>query len=221
MKLTPSEQIIHHYLTTHDIQQMTAKSVASILFVSRSSVYRVCQKMGYTSFSHFRFAQKIHSEKQEIIEVNSLDVFDHVDDHLLKDFIQSIHHASTIYVIGIFATEVAASYFVRQLLNLGYHAILIHDSFELESRLLHMTPSDLLINLSNTGSVSTMHQTLFERCLAPLYAITKAKSKLDLLAKKAIVFDFDFSPEDSPFVRENLYAMITIIQKILINISQN
>lgn len=220
MKLTPSELTIHRFLTNHDITLMSAKMVAEQLFVSRSSIYRVCQKMGYSSFSHYKYSQKISQNNDGIIEVNSLDVFDHVDDHELMTFIQHIQTAQVIYVVGIFATEIAARYFVRQLLNLGYQAILISDSYEFESRALHITNQDILIDFSVSGYVSELHHSILTHCKAPILAITRTSSDLAKLAQSSILFDFEVSHDDSPFVRENLYEAITIAQKILINLNQ-
>ena len=53
-----NEHNVYKYLIRTDISNKSAETIAKELFVSRTTIYRVCNKMGYKSFSHFKIFER-------------------------------------------------------------------------------------------------------------------------------------------------------------------
>jgi len=219
MRFSNTEKIIYQYLISKDITQKSASEIAQQLFVSRASIYRVCYKMGYKSFSQFKYLynQKHHELKQ--VEVQP--VFDFVDESEIVEILEDIINAEQIYVWGAYATNIASSYFVRQLVNLGFKAILISDSFEFESRSKSITKNDIFICLSNSGVYDDTDLKNLRHLPCELICITKEGSALAQVADKAILFDFPIDKNGKAFDRENLFHLVVIAEKILVNVREN
>jgi Transcriptional regulators len=221
MKLNETEKRIYQYLISTDIEDKSAEKVATELFISRSAIYRVCKKMGYTSYSQFKHSRtSLQAEKQRMLkEVDALDVFSHVNDEEMEVIIKRLITSKHIFVIGTYATSIAARYFVRQLLNLGFFVVLCVDEFELRMRSKDIGENDVIIYFSNSGRFRP-HYYLLTELKAPTIGITKAESKLALACSHAITFDFSLYKDDKSFDRENIFPLIVIAQKLLINIKE-
>jgi len=215
MKLSNTEKIIYQYLTKADIQKMSADEIAEKLFVSRTSIYRVCLKMGYSSFSQFKYL--FLSKAKKIETVDSYAVFNHVNDSQLITILEKLIHSEQIYVFGTHATGMAANYFARQLVNLCYSAIFITDAFELESRLRMFHATDCIVCFSNGGRYTPDIIQLLSDAPIEVIAITKENSPLTIAANYAITFNFPIDKTQA-FERENLFNLIVITEKILVNL---
>ena len=220
MKLTENEESNYRFLIANDITHMSAEQIAEILFVSRAAIYRVCHKMGYRSFTHLKYVkeQKVE-QKIELQEVDNTDVFNYVDDTQLLLIIEKILQAQHVYIIGTHATSIAAQYLCRQLINLGCLAVRINDEFELDHLRHKFTAKDVVFCLSASGE-----NTVISNYISPLdstsVAITKQNSSVHAHCQYAITFDFSIYKDKNSFDRENIFPLIVIIQKLLINMKK-
>ena len=219
MQLSSAEKRIYKYLISTDISKRSADSIAEDLFVSRTSLYRVCKKMGYSSFSHFKFAQTNPVVDTSALQsVNSLQIFEEVQDEQMEPIIRQLIAAQNIFVYGTNATSLAAHYLVRQLVNLGFFAVLMVDEFEFASRAHTITNEDCIICFSNSGQYYDKVYDLLARVEAQVIAITRAESRLAKAADLAITFDFEVSKADKTFDRENIFNLIVVTEKLLVNL---
>ncbi|MGL5041978.1 MAG: MurR/RpiR family transcriptional regulator [Culicoidibacterales bacterium] len=218
MKLNENEKAIYRYLVTTDITQMSAQHVACKLFVSRTAIYRVCQKMGYRSFTHLKYVkeQKV-GNTTEIQKVDSTELFKHVFDSQLVAIIEKLLQAHVIYIFGTHATSVAAQYLCRQLINLDCLAVRITDEFELTHIQHRFTTNDVILCLSASGQNPIITKAI-PHFQAESIAITKHNSAIALACPLAITFDFPITTTTNSFDRENIFPLIVIVQKLLINI---
>lgn len=217
MELTKTEKIVYRYLISEDISEMSASQIAKKLYVSRPTIYRVCNKMGYQSFTHLKYAkeQKKH-QKSYVMDVDSTNMFDFVDEDQLIPIIDKILVADHIFVIGTHATAIAAKFLCRQLLNLNCLAIQVEDEFELAQLKHMMSEKDLLFCLSTSGENTIITNNLSE-IKSQKVGLTKKDSTTEQLCNLAITFDFSVYHNNASFDRENIFPILVIIQKILLN----
>lgn len=217
-----NEYNVYKYLTRTNISNKSAETIAKELFVSRTTIYRVCIKMGYKSFSHFKFSketQEIEKEEKKMIEVKIDELLEMTYSEDLKKIIDEIIVAERIFVLATQATCFASNYFSRQLVNLGFFAVAMRDEFEFLEYKKLFKEKDLLICISNSGENVLINPNIKEM-KTKIISLTKKESTLTKLSDCSITFDFtDYKAENS-FDRENIFPIFVIIQKILINLKE-
>ena len=220
--LNENEKKIAKYLTGVDLDSKTVEKIAEELFVSRATIYRVCKKMGFNSFTHFKFEYgKFKKNKKKMRGVDSLDIFEHVNDQHLEYIVENIVKAETVYIFATFASVIAAEFFERQLVNLGIKAFIIEDEFELKERSCFINKEDIIICLSNSGELTKTANKILENAISTVIGITKEYSTLERIAQISITFDFTSYQSGNTFDRENIFNIIVILQKILVNIREH
>lgn len=55
------EREIEEYIVSTNIEQMTAKELADKFFVSRTYLYKIIKKMGYSSYTDLKFEKRMKS----------------------------------------------------------------------------------------------------------------------------------------------------------------
>ncbi|TLG72940.1 MurR/RpiR family transcriptional regulator [Culicoidibacter larvae] len=219
--LNKNEAMIARFLLHSDINNKSAEQIAKELFVSRSAIYRVCNKLGYRSFSHLKYAMEINEQhdEQELLSVQVDELFQTIDVSQLQQILRMIIVSERIIILSTQATRIASSYLARQLINLGYFAYAVHDEYEFAElkKLLH--DRDLLVCISNSGENDIL-STAMQELTQESFAITKLDSTLAQTAQAAIGFDFSEYRSQNSFDRENLFPIFVIIQKILINLKE-
>lgn len=213
---TEVETKIYDYLTTRDITHVSATEIAQELFVSRSTIYNVCKKMGYDSYSQFKHLYQRKSTQLKNVEVSSM--LSEVPDVALQNIITTILKSRRVYVFGKYATSIVGQYFERQLVNLGFDAILILDMFELEVRLKQFTENDCLVIFSNSGILLPEEAYCIRESRAETICITQQFSMLDKLSNQTVYLTKLNSKDSPPFEREDLFQLIVMAEKILINL---
>ena len=212
--LSDNEYQIYLFLKKNDISKKTAANIADELFVGRSMVYRVCKKMGYQTFSEYKYAQMMSHQEHEQVAINLGSSLTESDLSDLSLVINELKKARHIYVAATSATAIAAQYLSRQLINLGLFAIGIGDHYELKQRKITFNRGDVILCISNSGKNEDLNGqvTGLEQ---PLIAITKTDSELHRISDLAIHFNFEDYKYENPFDRENLFPIFIIIQHLL------
>lgn len=217
MKFSKTEKLIYNYLVTHDVSDKSADEIADELFVSRTSIYRVCKKMGYKSFSEFKY---LYSKRPDnIVVVDSLNVFDHVFDHDFNIILDVLLNSKRIFVFGTRATAMVSNYFSRQLVNLNLNGICISDEYELESRLSMFEETDCIVCFSNSGNYTPHIIETLSDLVAIVIGITKTNSPLSSVSDFKIDFDFPIDV-DCAFERENLFNLMVLTESLLKNLQE-
>lgn len=218
MKFSENEKRIFKYLTTEDVTNKSATEIAKTLFVSRASIYRLCNKMGYASFSQFKYLYL--QETAQLKNVDSLAVFDFVNDSQMPEMLRQFMAAEQIYVFGTHATTTVSGYFVRQLVNLGYRSIHISDSFELDAWSKLFTNRDCMLCFSNSGRFLPDDLACLQALPTQIMSITKQDSPLAKISDYAVVFDFPVDKYAAAFKRENMFNLMVITEKFLVNLNE-
>ena len=217
-----NEHNVYKYLIRTDISNKSAETIAKELFVSRTTIYRVCNKMGYKSFSHFKFSKETQEkvkEEKKMTEVSIDDLLKMTHSGDLEKIMDEIIMAERIFVLATQATCFASNYFSRQLVNLGFFAVALRDEFEFLEYKKLFKEKDLLICISNSGENDLINNNVKD-IKTKIISLTKEKSLLEKLSYYSITFDFTNYKAENSFDRENIFPIFVIIQKILINLKE-
>lgn len=214
-----NEYDVYRYLLKKDISDKSADAIAKELFVSRTTIYRVCNKMGYKSFSHFKFSKESENEKKQIYEVDIKGFLEMIQEGDMEKVLDEIILADRIFILATQATCIASTYMARQLLNLGYFAMAVKDEFEFAELKKLFKKNDLVICISNSGENRLIIKNI-KTLKTKVLSLTKKDSSLKKISDYSISFDFTDYKEENSFDRENLFPIFMIIQKILINLKE-
>ncbi|MCO7124400.1 MurR/RpiR family transcriptional regulator [Sporolactobacillus shoreicorticis] len=142
--------------------QESITEIASSCNISKSSILRTAQKLGFSGFSEFKYALKNELEPEIVREKNylqeteknirnTLTFFERTNLHPIYERIREARH---IYAYGTgFAQRNAASELKRNFSNFGVAVYLIEAKRELQTTLKWLDKNDLLIVISLSGDI--------------------------------------------------------------------
>lgn len=203
------EITIKEHLLNTDISTATTTQIAQEFYVSRAFVYKVINKLGYSSFESFKNAKEDFNNNQADIITKELRGFNHEFD----DMVISIISARVVYVIAFDELQACGSYFSRQLINLRCLTININDVSTIASYDRLMKKNDIIIYLSSIGAVREL-KALPRNCYARYY-ISPYNSELYKLEKNIIGYINSSNPLSNNFERDSLIAILEKIEVIL------
>lgn len=204
------EREIEEYIISNNINDMTAKEIADKFYVSRTYLYKVIKKMGYTSYTELKYEKKM----QSINEMNVKTDYSGSHSKISKQLQVEMYNAKIIYVIGFGGTGIVAQYFSRQLINLNQVVICVTDSTNLSNRVSNITNKDAVVYFSNTGTKLEIYDMLKKRT-KKFFVITKYKSDLYNISSKKIGFDNDISSLSNKYDQENITMLVMLSQVLL------
>lgn len=151
--LSGTEQSILSKLDGHpELLNRTLTELAAELHSSGTSIIRLCQKLGFSGFSEFKFESRklfqLSNYKQENSFLQDLELFcgflstDMITDKV-RLFAQEISRSKTIYIAGVEISKSLAVYFSHRLNQFDFEAMPVSDD----------TLLDLLPNLLNRQSL--------------------------------------------------------------------
>lgn len=207
------ESVICDYLIDKELGNMTTGEIADNFFVSRALIYKVLNKMGYSSFTAFKNEksqyQKTFFNKTELM---SFDIGEGIN-----NLVNCICCANNVYVIGYNENKIIADYFTRQLVNLEIVAIHVSDSKQIFSYMKIMKKNDLIIFISNSGTdiedYNNMANSKVEK-----YVITTTDSLVYKRGTNPIGINNQVSLLANIFERESIFEILNVIQIILFRI---
>lgn len=217
---TDTEYEVYTYLTTHDITNLTARNIADLFFVGRTTVYRVIKKMGYKTFSEFKYVNSASKKNEEHLQIGVEHLFTDISLNSLHTIETELKRSTHIFIIATSATSIASQYFSRQLANLGFFSVWIPDQHEFEERKKIMNKDDIIFAISSSGENFVLNP-LLEDIPCPLISITPKNSTLEDLSMLTISFNFEDYKYENSFDRENLFPIFVIMQRILLTLKDN
>ncbi len=213
--LNDNEYDIYQFLQSTDTSNMTAKEVADRFYVTRSMVYRVVKKMGYKTFSAYKYTHNMPDNDQgRSFAINVEHFYTDISLAQLRPLVDIIRHSEQIYLYATQATCVASVYFCRELVNLGYRGISIPDNQEFSMRKKTFRTGDVVLVLSNSGENLAINPEIKDLDI-PVLAVTQRNTTTQTLANYAITYTLNDFRYENLFERENLFPMFVVLQRLL------
>lgn len=212
-KLTENEIYIFDYIMKHGhaVRKMSITELASILAVSKSTISRFTQKIGFSGYAEFKFYLNNEADKQrhdsEIDPMGQLvadtqDTFKMFSNLQITPIVESIYDADNVFLYGTgWAQKNALNDFRRSILLNNKFSIDISAPLELKIASASIKPGDVLIVASFSGNVKSIERELkvFKSKGAILIAVSEMHtSLLATLSDYTIYFKttrFDYKDE--------------------------
>lgn len=198
---------LEHYT---ELDSLNALDIAEECFVSRSSVRRFCQRVGFENFRELKNSMK-HSE-------HSYDYFlqyakqEHYTDHFTRELISMamdlnhrcspaamekitgrIHDSERVVFLTSYSSYSVVHDFQRPLVLSGKVVSVRIELYEADEQLASLGPNDLVFVVSAMGAYARRIMPMLEKCGAYKYLLTASRQN-DLKT----VYDevFHLSPND-------------------------
>lgn len=220
--LTKSEEELLDFIERNfkEIPNYSAIKICEKAFSSQATLNRVCKKLGFKGFSELKFSieedLKLMNNSKNNYIYNTIFYIENINFGEINDIIRILKSNRKILLYGLGASQITATYFQRQLLYLGFQAIIISEEKMLESF------DDFIIFI-----ISSSGETLRIKHLAKnlkelnrvVVAITKKDSSLDTLSTFSFTHNISID-KLNVIVREQQLHMIIMVNE-LINKFQN
>ncbi|MGL4804414.1 MAG: MurR/RpiR family transcriptional regulator, partial [Cetobacterium sp.] len=130
-KFTKSEESILDFIEKNfdKIPKYSVVKLCEEAYASQASVNRVCKKLGFKGFSELKYSIEQDLEKMENSKNLSINnTFFYIENINFQDvqgIAEVIKENRKILIYGLGASQITASYLQRQLLYLGFQAIVV------------------------------------------------------------------------------------------------
>lgn len=221
-KFTKSEESILDFIEKNfdKIPKYSVVRLCEEAYASQASVNRVCKKLGFKGFSELKYSieqdlEKMQSSKSLSIN-NTFFYIENINFQDVQEVAEVIKENRKILIYGLGASQITASYFQRQLLYLGFQAIVVS-----EERMIEQFDDFILFILSSSGETLRVKHVAkkFKDRGKTVIAITKSGSSLDELCDFTFTHNISIDKLDA-IAREQQLHMIIMINE-LINRVQN
>lgn len=222
-ELTKNEESILDFIEKHleDIPNFSVLELTKVTYSSQGSINRLCKKLGLEGFTHLKLSIKEDLElkkNQGQKQINSISYYVRaIDFNSSIPVIDIIKKNKKLVIYGVGASQITATYLQRQLLYLGYEAILLWE----EKMIERFSDSNLLI-LSSSGETPKIKQAAKRYCEGGknLISITKKGSSLDQYS--TLSFTHSISVDKLDVIRrEQQMHMFIMVNEIINNLSKN
>lgn len=163
------------------VQYLSLSELSDEINVSKTSILRFAQKMGYSGYSEFKFdcikyvnslanaEDNYHNEndtavmrigKQYIDVINLMQYT--IDEQELLKLVSFIKQSRLVRCAGVINSSVTANQLRYALLMFGYEASVMNDSEELHAIDMVTNKNDLIIFLSASGRKSQMGDSIMQ-----------------------------------------------------------
>ncbi|MBC2850145.1 MurR/RpiR family transcriptional regulator [Cetobacterium sp. 8H] len=221
-KFTKSEENILDFIEKNfsEIPKYSVIKLCEDAYASQASVNRVCKKLGFKGFSELKYSIEQDLKKMEGSKNSNINnVFFYIENINFQD-VQSVvvglKNNRKILIYGLGASQITASYFQRQLLYLGFQAIIVG-----EERMIEQFSGFTLFILSSSGETLRVRHVAksFKDKGETVVAITKFGSSLYELCTLSFTHNISIDKLDA-ISREQQLHMIIMVNE-LINRIQN
>ncbi|MDK8134854.1 MurR/RpiR family transcriptional regulator [Lactobacillus iners] len=158
-ELSTSEKEIVRFLFSNS--KLCSHLSLAKLYVSESSIFRLCKKIGLSGYSELRFELSDLAHERKI---NTIDIATEVENAIqevlnycstldLEKVFLDIKHANTIYLYSTgWSQELIARYLLRELFIIGKNAVMLPSAIsELKMVSKRATEGDMLFIISYSG----------------------------------------------------------------------
>lgn len=162
-ELSTSEKEIFRFLFSNLklCSHLSLAKLAAKLYVSESSIFRLCKKIGLSGYSELRFelSDLAHERKINTVDIAtevenaSQEVLNYYNTLDLEKLFLDIEHANTIYLYSTgWSQELIARYLLRELFIIGKNAVMLPSAIsELKMVSKRATEGDMLFIISYSG----------------------------------------------------------------------
>lgn len=221
-KFTKSEESILDFIEKNfdKIPKYSVVKLCEEAYASQASVNRVCKKLGFKGFSELKYSIEQDLEKMESSKSLSINnTFFYIENINFQDvqgIAEVIKENRKILIYGLGASQITASYLQRQLLYLGFQAIVVS-----EERMIEQFDDFILFILSSSGETLRVKHVAkkFKESGKTVVAITKSDSSLDEICDFTFTHNISIDKLDA-ISREQQLHMIIMVNE-LINRVQN
>lgn len=163
-KFTKKELVIADYILKNPVSafQLTTEEIVKITKSSKPAFIRMCQKIGYSGYSDFRFAlsrsfvsqNQTSSESDNITSITSryIDFIEQIPKMIsednLKDIASMIRKARKVKIFGLNRTGLSAQQLRLRMSKIGYDAEAVTDIVLVRDISASLTKDDLFIMIS-------------------------------------------------------------------------
>lgn len=170
-KLNENDHYILKYVLNNksSCYELGINDLASKCNVSRSSILRLAQKLGFSGYSEFRVFLKWQDQEKSEKNINCIETFNSDLQETLKyaqnrdfeDICQLLDNAKRIFVYGTGTAQLNCAFELqRMFLAIGCHLHVIQANRELEMVLTNLTKEDVVIMISLSGDTPTLFFTV-------------------------------------------------------------
>ena len=170
--LSKNERRIAEYILHHpkEVQKLSGDAISAICNASRSTVLRLCQKLGYQGYSEFKFSLSrdletsphIAAPKPEFPSqppINALTYYCNgfllmeplVDSPSVTELVDTLSYANRVVSLGIFHSEFSAKQMAFRLNKFGIDCLPIGDTTIMSSYERILKQGDIAIIFSISG----------------------------------------------------------------------
>lgn len=221
-KFTKSEESILDFIEKNfdKIPKYSVVKLCEEAYASQASINRVCKKLGFKGFSELKYSieqdlEKMQSSKSLSIN-NTFFYIENINFQDVQGIAEVIKENRKILIYGLGASQITASYLQRQLLYLGFQAIVVG-----EERMIEQFDDFILLILSSSGETLRVKHVAktFKESGKTVVAITKSGSSLDEICDFTFTHNISIDKLDA-ISREQQLHMIIMVNE-LINRVQN
>ncbi|WP_225743835.1 MurR/RpiR family transcriptional regulator [Marinilactibacillus sp. Marseille-P9653] len=159
-QLNQTEEKILTYLIKekNEVEKWTIREVAQQFYTVPNTIVRMCQKLGFQGFVHFKNSLKdTLVEEKSILELTDLDskivkTKQFINDEIMEKVLQAINEADQILFFAVGLSRFPAEEFSERLKILGKRSQTFIDPHLMKHNAKQMTEKDLGIALSLSGS---------------------------------------------------------------------
>ncbi|MGL6063502.1 MAG: MurR/RpiR family transcriptional regulator [Fusobacteriaceae bacterium] len=217
VNFTKSEESILDFIEKNfsEIPKYSVIKLCEDAYTSQASVNRVCKKLGFKGFSELKYfieqdIDKMRNSKKLNIN-NTFFYFENINFQNVKNIVEILKNNRKILIYGLGASEITALYFQRQLLYLGFQAIVVN-----EEKMIEQFDDFILFILSSSGETLRVRHVAknFKDKKKIVISITKLGSSLHEISDLAFTHNISIDKLDT-ISREQQLHMIIMINELI------
>lgn len=217
-EFSKGEFAVYSYIKENmeSISSISSESLAEITFTSPATINRTCKKLGTSGYSHLKHALIDDINMRDINISSNRTVSDTTNLISKVNFEQSqllaneIRNTDVLFVYSAGASNIAALYLERQLLNIGIKCI----DVEQQKMLENFSGENLLI-ISSSGETKRILDLVNNlKDKHNILAITASGSKLDKISNISFTHNILIDKLD-PLTREQQIHMLVMINDVV------
>lgn len=215
--LTTSEENIVDFIEKNfnNIPNYSVLKLCEESYSSQATLNRVCKKLGFQGFSELKFAIKedldlMIKSKNNYIH-NAIFYIDNINFNEINNIIPILKNNRKILLYGLGASQITAAYFQRQLLYLGFQAIMIS-----EEKMMESFDDFIIFIISSSGETLRIKHVAknMKELGREVIAITKKESSLDKIASLSFTHNISID-KLNVIAREQQLHMIIMVNKLI------
>lgn len=217
ISLTRSEESLIDFIEKNfnEIPNYSAIKLCEEAYSSQATLNRVCKKLGFKGFSELKFSieedlKLMNTSKNSHIH-NTIYYIDNINFEEIDNIIKILKNNRKILLYGLGASQITAAYFQRQLLYLGFQAIMIS-----EEKMMESFDDFIIFIVSSSGeTLRVKHIAKNMRELGRnVVAITRKNSSLDELVSSSFTHNLSID-KLNVIAREQQLHMIIMINELI------